>query len=79
VPNDITQTFRNYLGSIVTHQVKKRMKRDGLLILLNEFDIISDQQSLGLIIKSLSSKEVKFGICGIGRDLTDLVKECMNL
>lgn len=73
VPNDIVQTFRNFVSSIVTHQVKKRMRRDGLLILLDEFDVIRDKSSIGSLIKSLSSEEVKFAISGIGHDLTDLV------
>ena len=75
VPNDTVQTFRNFLSSIVQHQVKKRMKRDGLLILLDEFDVLSDKKGLGSLVKSLSSKDVKFGICGIGQDLTDLIED----
>jgi len=75
VPNDIVQTFRNFVSSIVTHQVKKRMRRDGLLILLDEFDVIRDKSSIGSLIKSLSSDEVKFAISGIGHDLTDLVTD----
>ncbi|VVE71656.1 hypothetical protein PCA31118_03937 [Pandoraea captiosa] len=73
VPNDIVQTFRNFVDSIVTHQVKKRMKRDGLLIILDEFDVIQDKAGIGSLIKSLTTPEVKFAICGIGRDLADLV------
>lgn len=75
VPNDTVQTFRNFLSSIVQHQVKKRMGRDGLLILLDEFDVLSDKKGLGSLIKSLSSKDVKFGVCGIGQDLTDLIED----
>jgi hypothetical protein len=75
VPNDTVQTFRNFLSSIVTHQVLGRMKRDGLLILLDEFDVIKDKAGLGSLIKSLSSETVKFGICGVGRDLNNLVKD----
>ncbi len=75
VPEDIVQTFRNFLNAIVTHQVKKRMKRDGLLILLDEFDIIQNKAGIGSLIKSLSSSDIKFGICGIGRDITSLVKD----
>lgn len=75
VPNDTVQTFRNFLSSIVQHQVKKRMKRDGLLVLLDEFDVLSNKKGLGSLIKSLSSKDVKFGICGIGQDLTDLIED----
>jgi hypothetical protein len=75
VPDDNVQTFRNFIDAVVTHQVKSRMKRDGLLILLDEFDVIRDKQGLGSLIKSLSSPEIKFAICGIGQDLTDLVED----
>lgn len=74
VPNDPIQTFRNFIQSVLTHQVEKR-RRDGLLILLDEFDVIKDKSGVGSLIKSLSSDRVKFGICGIGRDLTDLVAD----
>jgi hypothetical protein len=75
VPGDIVQTFRNFINSIVNHQVKKRMKRDGLLILLDEFDVIQDKTGIGSLIKSLSSPEIKFGVCGIGRDISALVQD----
>lgn len=75
VPNDVAQTFRNYLSAIISHQVQKRMGRDGLLILLDEFDVIQDKYGLGSVIKSLTSADVKFGICGIGQDLNYLVAD----
>ena len=75
VPGDIVQTFRNFVDAVVTHQVKKRMKRDGLLVLLDEFDVIKNKDGIGSLIKSLTTPEVKFAICGIGRDLTDLVSD----
>lgn len=75
VAGDAVQTFRNFIDSVVTHQVRSRMKRDALLILLDEFDVIRDKQGLGSLIKSLTSADVKFAICGIGQDLTDLVAD----
>jgi hypothetical protein len=75
VEGDIIQTFRNFISAIVTHQVKKFMGRDALLILLDEFDVIKDKEGIGSLIKSLSSNEVKFAICGIGHDLSDLVED----
>lgn len=51
------------------------MKRDGLLILLDEFDVLRNKNGLGSLIKSLSSKDIKFGVCGIGQDLTDLIED----
>lgn len=75
VEGDIVQTFRNFCSAVIQHQVRKRMKRDGLLILLDEFDVIRDKSSVGSLIKSLSSEELRFGISGIGKDLQDLVED----
>lgn len=75
IQGDVIQTFRNYISAINTHQVKNRMHREGLLILLDEFDVIEDKAGLGSLIKSLSSDVVKFGVCGVGRDLNGLVKD----
>jgi hypothetical protein len=55
VENDIVQTFRNFCSSIIQHQVKNRMKRDGLLILLDEFDVIQDKSHFGSLVKSLTT------------------------
>lgn len=60
---------------MVTHQVKGRMRRDGLLIILDEFDVIENKEGIGSLIKSLTSPDIKFAICGIGRDLSDLVSD----
>lgn len=75
VPNDIVQTFRNFIDAIVTHQVQRRMKRDGLLIILDEFDVIENKEGIGSLIKSLTTPEVKFAVCGVGRDLSDLIQD----
>lgn len=60
VPNDIVQTFRNFVDSIVVHQVKKRMKRDGLLIILDEFDVIENKEGINSLIKSLTTPQSLF-------------------
>jgi Cdc6-like AAA superfamily ATPase len=75
VPNDIVQTFRNFVEAIVVHQVHRRMKRDALLIILDEFDVIADKEGIGSLIKSLTTPEVKFAVCGVGRDLSDLIHD----
>jgi Cdc6-like AAA superfamily ATPase len=75
VANDVIQTFRNFVSAIVDHQVHRRMKRDSLLIVLDEFDVIEDKHGLGSLIKSLSTSEVKFAVCGVGRDLGDLIAD----
>lgn len=73
VEGDVVQTFRNFVGAIVENQVKRRMKRDGLLIILDEFDVIRNKTGIGSLIKSLSTPEVKFAVCGVGGDLIDLI------
>ncbi len=75
VTDDPVQTFRNFLQAVVTHQVTAKMKREGLLILLDEFDVIQHKDGFGSLIKSLSSETVKFAVCGVARDLGALVED----
>jgi hypothetical protein len=75
VQGDAVQTFRNFVQAVVTHQVKAKMKRDGLLILLDEFDVIQNKDGIGSLIKSLSSETVKFAVCGVAKDLGALVED----
>jgi Cdc6-like AAA superfamily ATPase len=75
VPDDVVQTFRNFVESVVEANNKTFRKRDSVLILLDEFDVIQDKSGIGSLIKSLTSSKVKFGICGIARDLTELVDD----
>lgn len=79
VPGDVVQTFRNFTSAIVTHQVKKLMERDALLVLIDEFDVIPEKGGLGSLIKSLSTGDLKFGISGIGHDLHDLIQDHASL
>ncbi|ACB94648.1 ATP-binding protein [Beijerinckia indica] len=75
VPGDVIQTFRNFTSAVVEYNNRIFSKRDSVLILLDEFDVIKDKQGLGSLIKSLSSDKVKFGICGIGQDLSSLIAD----
>ncbi|MGE8128874.1 hypothetical protein ACQKQD_18025 [Methylobacterium sp. NPDC080182] len=75
VPGDIIQTFRNFTNAVVEANNRLFNKRDSVLILLDEFDVIKDKAGLGSLIKSLTSDKVKFGICGIGQDIGELVAD----
>jgi Cdc6-like AAA superfamily ATPase len=75
IPNDLVQSFRNFVSSAVDANNRKWTRRDGILILLDEFDVIHDKSGMGSLIKSLTSPEVKFGICGIGQDLGALISD----
>lgn len=75
VQGNVTQTFRNFINSVVQHNNRLFNKRDGVLVLLDEFDVIRDKSGIGALIKSLSSSTVKFAVCGIGSDLGALVAD----
>jgi Cdc6-like AAA superfamily ATPase len=79
VPGDIVQTFRNFVESVVEANNRTFSKRDSVLILLDEFDVIQNKAGIGSLIKSLTSSKVKFGICGIARDLTELVEDHQSI
>ena len=75
VPNDTIQSFRNFVTSSVDANNRLWSKRDAVLVLLDEFDVIVTKQGMGSLIKSLTSPTVKFGVCGIGQDLGALIKD----
>ncbi|MBR1031909.1 MULTISPECIES: AAA family ATPase [Bradyrhizobium] len=75
VPNDTIQSFRNFVTGSVDANNRAWSKRDGLLLLLDEFDVIGTKHGMGSLIKSLTSPTVKFGVCGIGQDLGALIKD----
>ena len=75
VPQDLVQSFRNFVSGAVNSNNRIWSKRDGILLLLDEFDVIADKSGMGSLIKSLTSPDVKFGICGIGQDLGALISD----
>jgi Cdc6-like AAA superfamily ATPase len=75
VPNDTIQSFRNFVTGSVDANNRAWSKRDGVLILLDEFDVIGTKFGMGSLIKSLTSPTVKFGVCGIGADIGALIKD----
>jgi Cdc6-like AAA superfamily ATPase len=75
VPQDLVQSFRNFLSGAVDSNNRTWSKRDGILLLLDEFDVIADKSGMGSLIKSLTSPDIKFGICGIGQDLGSLISD----
>ncbi|MCK1328638.1 ATP-binding protein [Bradyrhizobium sp. CW9] len=75
IPNDPIQSFRNFVGAALDANNRVWSKRDGLLILLDEFDVIGQKNHMGSLIKSLTAPTVKFGVCGIGQDLGALIND----
>ncbi|WP_241087541.1 hypothetical protein [Candidatus Vondammii sp. HM_W22] len=46
-----------------------------MLILIDEFDTIKDKIDFASIVKACSSDFVKFGVIGIGGNMSELVKD----
>lgn len=79
VPGNLIQTFRNFVTSVIDANNRHFSPRDSVLILLDEFDVIRDKSGLGSLIKSLSSNTVRFGVCGIGQDIGDLITDHLSV
>lgn len=72
---DVVQTFRNFCSSVLNHNNKIWRRRDGLLIFLDEFDVIMNKAGIGSLFKSLSSSKIKFAVSGIADDLSELMDD----
>lgn len=72
---DTIQTFRNFCSSILSHNNRFWRRRDGVLIMIDEFDVIRDKTGIGSLIKSLTSDRLKFAISGISDDLSELIED----
>jgi AAA+ ATPase superfamily predicted ATPase len=71
ISDDLIQQFRSLLGTIR----KDNQKKDGLLILVDEFDTIKDKAGFASIVKACSSDFVKFGVIGIASNISELIKD----
>lgn len=69
--DDLVQRFRLALSTTQ----KDNQKNDGLLILIDEFDIIQNKKGFASLIKSCTSKFIKFGIVGIGSNIEELIED----
>ena len=69
ISDDLVQQFRSLLGTIR----KDNQEVDGMLILIDEFDTIENKEGFSSIIKACSSEYVKFGVVGIGSNISELI------
>lgn len=79
IPADPIQTFKNLVSNAIDSNNKVWGGRDAILILLDEFDVMGNNKRIGSIFKSLSSARVKFGVCGIGQDISALVRDHQSI
>lgn len=71
VSDDLIQQFRQVLGTVR----KDNQERSGLLILIDEFDTLADKSGFASIVKACSSDFVKFGVVGIGANVSELISD----
>lgn len=72
VTDDLVQQFRQLLRTV---RKDIQSDNDGLLILIDEFDIIEDTSGFASIVKACSSDFVKFGTIGIASSVSELIKD----
>lgn len=72
-PQSIEAIFEN----VVRNLVEENLTNDGLLIVIDEFDQISDPSGIGPFLKALATntRKVKFCIVGVAMDIQELMKE----
>lgn len=73
----VPQTIEGIFENVVRNLVDENLTRDGILIVVDEFDQIADPSGIGPFLKALSTnvKRLKFCIVGVATDIQQLMKE----
>ncbi len=71
ITDDLIQEFKLALSTTK----KDNQDKSGLLILIDEFDVLNNKDGFASLIKTCSSKFIKFGVIGIGESIEDLVED----
>lgn len=71
--HDVETVFTNVVSAIV----EEKLAKNGILIVVDEFDQIKDKTGFASFLKSLATNvpEVKFCIVGVAHDMQELIKE----
>ncbi|WP_182335212.1 AAA family ATPase [Stenotrophomonas acidaminiphila] len=68
---EVTSTFINACRQIVSSGVAA----DGVLIVIDEFDRISDKSGIASIIKALGPEKITFALVGVASDVRELISD----
>ena len=73
VPQSVEGVFENAVRNLIG----ENLTRDGILIVVDEFDQITDPSGLGPFLKAMATntEKVKFCIVGVAADIQELMKE----
>lgn len=69
--DDLIQQFKQLLSTVQ----KDNQGKTGLLIIIDEFDILKDKSGLGSLVKTCSNEYTKFAISGIANTVTELIED----
>jgi Cdc6-like AAA superfamily ATPase len=76
--NSISQhTIETVFNNVLSDLVKTKLAKDGILIVIDEFDQIKDTSGFAALLKSLATNnpKIKFCIVGVAHDIQNLMKE----
>jgi Cdc6-like AAA superfamily ATPase len=71
VESDVMSTFVNACRKIISSGVAA----DGILIVIDEFDRISDKSGIASILKALGPEKVTFALVGVASDVRELIAD----
>lgn len=73
----VPQSTEGVFENVVRQLREEKLTRDGILIVIDEFDQISNPSGLGPFLKALATNVdgVKFCIVGVAKDIQELMKE----
>lgn len=68
--DDLIQQFKQLISTVQ----KDNQNKSGLLIIVDEFDVLKDKSGFGSLVKTCSNDYVKFAVSGIANTVTELVE-----
>ncbi|WP_203070347.1 nSTAND1 domain-containing NTPase [Falsiroseomonas ponticola] len=73
----VPQVIEGIFENVVRNLVEQRLTRDGVLIVIDEFDQIKDPAGIGPFLKAMATntENVKFCIIGVAADIQELMRE----
>lgn len=69
--DDLIQQFKSVLGKVR----QNKQDKSGLLIIVDEFDVIQDKSGFSSLVKTCSNEYIKFCVSGIADNISDLISD----
>lgn len=71
IDSDARSTFVNACRSVVKSEVAK----DGLLIIIDEFDRVADKSGIASLLKALGPESITFALVGVAETISELIAD----